>query len=123
MAESKRRSDVKPFVHRTQYPRLSRPSQPSLFGNGLNNIRQEWVCTCKSNAIPSAGSTVLVRAHLGRKPDVLWGNQIVAEVTDALANELADVLSGSEHAGGVVATIMSGADALSRFAIKLETRQ
>lgn len=119
MAEGRRRADVKKFVHRTKYPRFPWSEQPNLFSDALVSNVYDWVCKSRSDSAPSSGSTVLVRVGHDKGLDVLWGNQVVAEVTDPLGSELTAALCNSDRAGGIVATIVSSNDANSHFAIRL----
>lgn len=121
MAESVRRSDVKKFIHATKQTKAARPLQPSLFGDTLSNARREWDCICNSNVIPSNGSTVFVQVRPGKNPDVLLGNQVVAEITDALASELTNAICASAQGGGIAATIVSSEIAHGQIIIRLET--
>jgi hypothetical protein len=120
MAEAKRRTDVKKFEHITAYPRPARESPRSLFEETLINSDHNWNCTSICDVVPPVGSTVLVRIGRNKTLDVLWGNQVIANITDTLGNELAATLGNSVRASGIVATIVSSDDVHNQFAIKFE---
>jgi hypothetical protein len=118
MAEGKRRSDVKKFAHRTIYPRRQRPVQVSLFGDVLNS-RRDWICNLSGASSPAAGTKVIVRVDASNGADVLWGNQLVAKVSDPLGGELVDAIVLSDHPNSIlVATVTSTDESRRQFAVR-----
>ena len=118
MAEAKRRTDVKKFAHMTAYPRAKKESQRTLFEEALLNSSGHWVCTRICETVPPVGSTVLVRIGSNRTPDVLWGNQAIATLSEALGNDLATTIGNETRAGGILATVVSRDDTQSQIAIQ-----
>ena len=76
MAKGKKRSDVKPFVHRTEYPRRAR----NLFESAIIDANRSWRCEARGGNVPPDGAPVLVRISKDKRLDVLWGNEVVAEI-------------------------------------------
>ena len=119
MAEAKRRTEVKKFVHNTDYARSPSPKQRRLLDATLGDNGYNWDCTPNSEIVPPDGSTMLVRVGQNARLEVLWGNQVVANVTDALRDELTIALCNSKQAGAITAIVVSGSDRGCHFAIRI----
>lgn len=105
MAEGTRRSKVTPFVHNTDYVPTPKPFQRRFLDAALDD--HVWSCAPATNAVPPDGTQVLVRVGKNKELQVLWGNQVVANVTDALRNELVTAICNRDQASVMVATAIS----------------
>ncbi len=109
MAENTRRSKIKVFKHGDTSPGIL---QPTLADACFKNHGD---CPSKltSLRVPPSGADVMVRPASTDSVQILWGNDLVANITGALGKELADAIAFSRKPSGIKSATVVSSD-LSR---------
>lgn len=111
MAEGKRRSQVKVFVHRTDYTHAPWNRNHSLFGLTNLGAGAPLDCMPACGEHPPSGAHVLLRVGGGDGIEVLWGNQLIGRLRGDKVVALRESIVESGRTGGIAATWVESQDA------------